>query len=297
MLTLRCAEETTPGRVVVLGAGGFVGRATLARLRQRGMNAVAVTSRDIDLTEDSATDALKATLGDGDVLVFVSALTPDRGKDIRTLMRNLTMSEHVCRAVSAVRASHVVYISSDAVYDERGELISETTPCDPPSFHGLMHLARERMLRHQLASMDVPLAILRPSLLYGAEDTHNGYGPNRFFRTALAEGKISLFGAGEERRDHVAVDDVARVVDACVRHRAEGVLNVATGEAHSFGEIAKAIQQRCSRPVEIELRPRASAVTHRHFDPTAIWRAFPTFQYTSLGEGLDRMGAALENRA
>jgi nucleoside-diphosphate-sugar epimerase len=297
MLTLHHAEEPAPGRVVVLGAGGFVGHATVFRLRERGISAIALTSRDIDLTAELAADALKSTLRDGDAVVFVSALTPDRGKDIRTLMRNLSIGEHVCRALSAVRASHVVYISSDAVYDERRELISEATPCDPQSFHGLMHLVRERMLRDQLASMDVPLAILRPSLLYGAEDTHNGYGPNRFFRTALTEGRISLFGAGEERRDHVAVDDVARLIEICVRHRAEGVLNVATGEAHSFGEVADAVRQRCSRAVTIESRPRASAVTHRHFDPTATWRAFPTFKYTPLGMGLDQMGAALGSRA
>jgi nucleoside-diphosphate-sugar epimerase len=41
-------------------------------------------------------------------------------------------------------------------------------------------------------------------------DPHNGYGPNRFRRLAAAGQEIVLFGGGEERRDHVLVDDVAR---------------------------------------------------------------------------------------
>ena len=30
----------------------------------------------------------------------------------------------------------------------------------------------------------VPVGILRPTLVYGANDPHNGYGPNRFRRLA-----------------------------------------------------------------------------------------------------------------
>ena len=65
-----------------------------------------------------------------------------------------------------------------------------------------MHLVREVMLRSALTA---PLAILRPTLLYGAADPHNGYGPNRFRRLAAAGQDIVLFGEGEEQRDHVLI--------------------------------------------------------------------------------------------
>ncbi len=295
MLQFEQSPPQTPARVVVLGATGFVGRAVCAQL-EGTTELVPLGSKDCDLTVPAAVDVLEGILRDDDAVVFISALTPDRGKDIATLMRNLSMAQHVCAAVAKRRLSHLVYVSSDAVYEDRASLVNEQTPCAPQSFHGVMHLVRERMLIQTLAAAKVPLAILRPSLLYGATDTHNGYGPNRFFRTALKDRKITLFGGGEEQRDHVAIDDVASLIVASLRQRATGTLNIASGTAHSFAEVADAIRQRVPDPVAVEQLPRGSEITHRHFDITATVQAFPAFRPTPLAAGLDAMGQSLGAR-
>src|SRR5256885_1405531 len=80
-----------------------------------------------------------------------------------------------------------------------------------------------------IGAVKAPLAILRPTLLYGAEDPHNGYGPNRFRRLANAGADITLFGEGEERRDHVLIDDLAEIVLRVLKRRSTGTLNIATG--------------------------------------------------------------------
>jgi nucleoside-diphosphate-sugar epimerase len=143
-----------------------------------------------------------------------------------------------------------------------------------------MHLAREVMFRNEVKA---PLAILRPSLLYGAADPHNGYGPNRFRRLAASGEPIVLFGEGEERRDHVYIGDVAELVARVLYRRSRGVLNVATGSVHSFRDIA----QRFSK--NIKATPRSGPMPHngyRPFDAAATRKAFPDFRYTSLDEGL-----------
>ena len=146
--------------------------------------------------------------------------------------------------------------------------------------------ARERMLE---SSVQAPVAILRPSLIYGASDPHNGYGPNRFRRTADQDGKITLFGQGEEQRDHVFIDDVAEIVGRVLSHRSRGVLNLVTGRSVSFGEVAAQIAREDEGRVEIENRPRSGPITHRHFDPAALLKAFPTFRPTPIEEGLRRV--------
>jgi nucleoside-diphosphate-sugar epimerase len=149
-----------------------------------------------------------------------------------------------------------------------------------------MHLAREIAFSSFVKS---PLALLRPTLIYGAEDPHNGYGPNRFRRLANAGQEIVLFGEGEERRDHVLVDDVAEIILRVLRWRSTGVLNIATGETHSFREVADLVVARAGSGVAINGSPRSGPMPHngyRPFDVSACRTAFADFTYTPLAEGI-----------
>lgn len=283
------SQAKVPGRVVVLGSRGFVGNAVVSDLVLHSIDSLGISSKDVDLLAPDAERALASRLLPEDALVIVSALTPDRGKDIVTFMKNLRMMEAVCAALAAKPVAHVVNIGSDAVYADDASPIDESTPTAPGGFHGMMHLARELMLRSVVKS---PLALLRPSLLYGEGDTHNGYGPNRFRRTAAQEGKITLFGAGEEKRDHVHISDLAHVVRLVLQHRSQGVLNVATGQAASFHEAADWVAARFSSKVEIIELPRTGPVNivHRHFAVGALQRAFPSFHPLPIGDGI-KLGA------
>ena len=279
-------EPSSPQRVVVLGASGFVGRDLARHLLEQGIETAALSSADVDLSRPESVEQLRYTVREGDALVIVSAITPDKGKDIRTLMRNLEMGEHVSAFLEGAACSHVVYISSDAVYADDANPVRENSCCDPSSFHGLMHLVRERMLASAVQKRKTPFLILRPCAIYGASDTHNSYGPNRFLRTAIKEHKIKLFGQGEEKRDHVYIKDVSRLASLCLAHRSEGVLNAATGNSVSFLDLAEMIAGLCGDGVQVEGSPRANPITHRHFDIAMTVKAFPSFRYTALPDGL-----------
>jgi nucleoside-diphosphate-sugar epimerase len=112
---------------------------------------------------------------------------------------------------------------------------------------------------------------------------------NRFRRLA-AEGKdIVLFGEGEERRDHVYIEDVAEIIDRVLAHKSTGALNVATGEVHSFRDIAEQVVAISPERTAVKGSPRSGPMPHngyRPFDIAACRRAFPDFRYTPLREGL-----------
>jgi nucleoside-diphosphate-sugar epimerase len=152
-----------------------------------------------------------------------------------------------------------------------------------------MHVAREEMLRFALGRSRTPLCVVRPCAIYGAGDTHNSYGPNRFMRTALKERKVALFGMGEEQRDHISIRDVSRFLVECLEQRSEGAVNIVTGSAISFYDLAQQIIRLCPHDVELECLPRATPITHRHFDVSLRLKEFPGFQITSLDVGLDKM--------
>ena len=275
---------SNPARVVVLGAGGFVGSASVGRLERGGIEVLGLARTDLDLLGEGAAARLATELRPDDALLVVAAKAPV--KDNAMLLDNIRMMKTVCDALEKSAVSHVVYISSDAVYAGSAEPIEESFFTAPESLHGAMHLARELMLIH---SCTAPLAILRPTLIYGALDPHNGYGPNRFRRLAAVGEEIVLFGEGEERRDHVLVDDVAELVYLSLVHRSRGVLNVATGQVISFRDIAERVVSFFDRPVPIRGTPRQGPMPHNGYRPfaaAATLTAFPHFGYTAVDEGL-----------
>lgn len=277
---------TPPARVVIVGASGFVGKNLTQALSRTGIETLGLSSAAVDLEQPKSAAALSGIVREDDALVLLSALTPDRGRDVRTMMRNLTMGEHLSRAIGQTRCSHIIYLSSDAVYADDENPVRESCAPDPGTFYGLMHVVRERMLADAARTSGIPLLILRPAALYGTGDTHNGYGPNRFVRSALSERVINLFGDGEEKRDHVFVNDLSRLIEVCLGRRSSGVLNVASGQSISFFELARLVAEASSPEATIAPSPRTTPITHRHFDIAAQIAALPTFRHTPLREGL-----------
>jgi nucleoside-diphosphate-sugar epimerase len=269
-------------RIVVLGANGFVARSLIRLFETDGQPCRPVGSREIDLTDPAAPARLAAILKSDDVVIVCSALTPEWGRDRSTFLKNVRMIDHLCAALATAPCTHVIYISSDSVYGSRSENLDERSCCETEDLYGLAHIVREKLLGEACAAASIPLAILRPGAIYGAEDTHNAYGPNRFVRTALASRKIILFGEGEEERDHIYVCDVARIVQFCVRHRRTGILNAVNGTCVTFRELAEAIRRIAGDDVMIETAPRRVPIVHRRFDPAALRAAFPEFCPTSF---------------
>lgn len=274
----------SPQRVAVIGSGGFVGGALLARLTQARVPVLPIDRSSVDLLGIDAADTLAGLLRPSDTVVAVAAIAPV--KNTRMLADNMRLVATIIAALGKVGVAHVVNISSDAVYADGPLPLTEGSPMAPTSLHGAMHLARELAFATEAGA---PLANLRPTLIYGASDPHNGYGPNRFRRLAEQGKDIVLFGEGEERRDHVTVDDVAELIFRVLGHQSSGALNIATGEVHSFREIATATAAIAGKGVAITATPRVGPMPHngyRPFDNAACKQAFPDFRYTPIGEGL-----------
>jgi nucleoside-diphosphate-sugar epimerase len=273
----------------VIGGGGFIAGATLKTLRSDGIETLSLGRPALDLLAPNASERLKQQLQPTDTVVFASAIAPC--KNLPMLLDNLRMAEAVCSALKASPVSHVVYISSDAVYRDSSGPLSESDCAEPASYHGVMHLAREVTLRTEFAG---PLAIVRPTLVYGVDDPHNGYGPNRFRRLASAGEEIVLFGEGEERRDHVHVEDVAELVRLIVVHRSFGIANAVSGEVVSFRELAEHIAADFGLQLPVRATARSGPMPHNGYRPfvkSAATVAFPGFRFVSWREGLAKVHA------
>ena len=291
MLTHTHSGAVAPSRVVVLGGSGLIGRNLVASLTSDGVTVLSLGSRDIVLDGDGAGDALAARLQPSDALVFLSAVTRDVSGSAETMVRNIRMGINVAEAVSRIGVRHLVYLSSDAVYPFGDAPVTESSCAEPSDTYSAAHMAREITLRTET---DVPLCVLRPTQICAPDDTHFAYGPNRFRKQAIEEGKITLFGEGEETRDHIMIDDVIRLIRLCLDHASTGTLNVATGRSLPFGEVAGIVASQFNPVTPIVTSERRRPITHRRFDVANLKAAFPDFTPVSVEQGVAGIHRSLE---
>ena len=226
-------------RVVVFGGSGFIGRRVASTLSKAGREVLSLSSADIDLSQDNATDLLVETIRGSDDVIFMAALTPDRGNGVETFWKNVRIAQSFIASCELRKPAHVCYISTDGGYPFDNEIVDEETSTRPSDWYSSAHLARESLFR---SAFEDRLCILRPTIVYGPGDPHQSYGPNKFLRDAMLKNVIELNGKGEEKRDHIFVNDVAELICRSSENGYLGLLNLASGQASTFLCVAEHIE-------------------------------------------------------
>jgi UDP-glucose 4-epimerase len=136
----------------------------------------------------------------------------------------------------------VVFASTGgAVYGEQREYpATEEHPQYPVSPYGVSKLAGERYLHYYHVQYGLPYAALRYANVYGPrQDPHGEAGVVAIFCGNLAADRTSLInGSGEQTRDYVYVEDVARAnVLALESAVPTGAYNVGTGVETSVNRL------------------------------------------------------------
>ena len=221
-------------RIVIIGSSGIISQNLQKKLKEKKLKFVTFGRKDINLKTNKSHDVLNKKINNNDTIIFISAEAP--AKNMKMFFNNMKICDNVCKALEGKKIKKLIYISSDAVYSDTPRKINEKSKTVPDSIHGMMHLMREINLQ---INFKKKLCILRPTLIYGFGDTHQGYGPNRFINLARENKDIFLFGKGEERRDHIYIDDLINVLLKCIKTNKLGVYNLATGMVNSFNKIAQ----------------------------------------------------------
>ncbi len=278
-------EPFIPRRCILFGSNGFIGRNLTKKLRKNNIDILEITSKNIDLTKESNIGKISKIIKPKDIIIMLSALTPDRGRDLNTYFLNIQMIRNLVEAIKQKSdINHFIYFSSDAVYSFKETLINEQTPVTSSDYYSLMHLTREEIIKNEIK---FPYLIVRPTLVFGSGDTHNSYGPNRFIRGFLKDNKITLGGQGEETRDHIYINDLVEMINLMIVYRSVGTINLATGNSISFLSIAKKISNFFSDS-KINFSERNNEITYRRFDTSLFKKKFHSFSFSSLDKSIEQ---------
>jgi nucleoside-diphosphate-sugar epimerase len=236
-------------RIVVTGAGGFLGACVSRHLAADGHEVVAlgrsaslqqmfrhdpVEVRICDLADSAALSSLDLAMADS--VVHCAGLSSNWGPRRAFELNNVTATANLLDQARKWRASHFVYVSSSSVYfrfcDQLG--VSEEAPLPAPVNHYVWSkVAAERLV---CSVKDIATTIVRPRGIYGRGDS--ALLP-RLLRAA-AKGPVPCFGKGRAVIDLTHVDDVAAAIVCILRQRdkaAGSTYNVSGGEAVSIRDI------------------------------------------------------------
>jgi nucleoside-diphosphate-sugar epimerase len=215
-------------RALVTGAGGFVGRHLVARLRADGWDVVGLTRAEVDLA-DPQTGAAAMCAADPDVVFSLAAARAKGTPAERAATVAVNASPWLVDALPD-RCQAVVRLGSSTEYGAAPHPLAEDAPLRPRGFFGATKAAGSLLLQAAAAERGVRSAVLRAFQVYGPGDKPTRLVP--VVLEAARSGAVVPLPAHVSRRDWVWVGDV---VDACVRAALDdalppgAVVNIGTG--------------------------------------------------------------------
>jgi UDP-glucose 4-epimerase len=268
--------------VVVTGGLGFIGSNTVRRLHDAGATVRVVDSlveghggdrRNLAGLSGLDIEVLVADIGDeavGDYLEGVDVIFNLAGQvshqaSMRDPAKDMALNamSH-CRLLETLRRvnrrARVVHASTRQVYGRALRLpVDESHPANPIDVNGVAKLAGEQLHMVYAHAYEMALSSLRLTNVYGPRQhllsDELGFLPV-FFRRALTNQPIEIFGDGEQRRDCLFVDDVVDALFHATSDAAAGrVYNVGHDQDYSLAELAEIIVRRSASTGGLRLTP------------------------------------------
>ncbi|MCC6193272.1 MAG: ADP-glyceromanno-heptose 6-epimerase [Burkholderiales bacterium] len=309
--------------IVVTGAAGFVGANLVKALNDRGETDIVAVDNltradkfrnlvDCEIADYIDKDEFIGRLAAGDfdddiAAVFHQGACSDTMEaDGRYMMRNnyrysVALLEH-CQNNDIP----LYYASSAAVYGAGTTFIERREHEAPLNVYGYSKFLFDQRVRRALPERTAPIVGFRYFNVYGPREQHKGRMASvalHFFQEHRANGRVRLFAgsggyaAGEQRRDFVAVSDVAAVnLDFFGGRDRSGIYNLGTGRAETFNEVAKAVVNALRKhagepPSSLAELVRAGAVEYIEF-PAQLAGKYQSFTQADLA-ALRGAGCAL----
>jgi nucleoside-diphosphate-sugar epimerase len=162
------------------------------------------------------------------------------------------------------------------------------------SSYALSKRHAEELTQLYCRSAGLPLAILRPALLYGEGESFRHHQPFLFALLDRAQRgeDIVLYGSNDARRNFIHVADVAEVLARVVRQRIEGRYDCASLSNVRFSEIAAAAKAAFGSNSAIRFDATRSDIPDNAFAADeSLYRLIDYFPRISLAQGMAREAA------
>jgi len=287
-------------RVLVCGAGGFIGGHLVRRLKDEGFWVRGVDLKSHEFSDLPADEFFKGDLRDPKVVELMIAgiddvyqLAADMGgagyifsgdHDACVMHNSATINLNVAEAARNARVKRLFYSSSACIYPEYNQLdpdnpncAEETAyPAGPDSEYGWEKLFSERMYLSYMRNYKMEVHIARFHNIFGPYGTWMGgreKAPAAMCRKVAETpvgGTIEMWGDGKQTRSFLYVDECVEGIRRLVESDFEGPLNIGSDEMITINGLAEMAMGIAGKQIGINHIPGPTGVRGRNSDNKLI---------------------------
>ncbi len=261
-------------KVLVCGAGGFIGSHIVKRLKSEGYWLRAVDLKYPEFSDTQADEFIIGDLREQSVVRSVLDLPFDEiyqlaadmggagyiftGEHDADVMHNsATINLNIIDQAVKASAKKVFYSSSACIYPEHNQMDPDNPMCaensaypaDPDSEYGWEKLFSERLYLSYARNYDIDVRIARFHNIFGPEGTWQGGKEKapaalcRKIAEAETGSEIEIWGDGKQTRSFLYIDECLEAVSRLMKSDFEGPVNIGSEEMISINDLAKMITE------------------------------------------------------
>ena len=312
-------------KILVCGAGGFIGTHLVTSLKNQGHYVIGV---DLKYPEYSKTDADEFHILDlrnqstveqliTSDLYEVYQLAADMGgagyiftgeNDADIMHNSAIINLHVAHEMVKKGVNRVFYSSSACMYpahnqtDPNNPLLSEESayPAAPDSEYGWEKLFSERMFMAFAKNHGIRARIARFHNIFGPLGAWNNgreKSPAALCRkVALSTGEVEVWGPGTQTRSFLFIDECVEGIHKIMESDCDFPLNLGSERMISINDLTKLIAQRAGKEITIKNIPGPLGVMGRNSHNKLIMKTIGWRPSEDLEYGIDKTYAWIKHQ-